>query len=223
MKNITLFLLLGLFVLLSGCSYPKVWVEGEVTNSPMIMPMYDKKWVLVEDLEFTFWDEKKPQKEYKITVPAGFVMDLASIPAGPNVIFSNYGQYATAGIIHDFLYWTNPDCKGEGDGRRIADKLYRDVMEIYNVSRSVRWAQYFGLWLWGQHAWDKNKKLRESGESRYLARKYWKHVNPSAKWSKLKKDYATKQACWEKETNETDCRIEKENICGIKTYKKIDN
>ncbi len=51
----------------------------------------------------------------RITVPAGFVTDLASIPPAFQGIFSLTGPYSIPAIIHDYLYWDQGCTKDEAD------------------------------------------------------------------------------------------------------------
>ena len=44
-----------------------------------------------------------------VTVPAGFVTDLASVPNQVWHAFPKFGKWTGAAVIHDFLYRTQPD------------------------------------------------------------------------------------------------------------------
>ncbi len=127
-----------------------------------------------------------------ITVPKGFVTDLASIPFPANLIFNKAGRYASAGIVHDYLYWKQP-CGHGKQSRRIADQIIKEALKALddNERRSMckldrplstgyqnrRFASRHGIksgvLLGGWVAWKKNKARKETqnpdqGAVRYL-------------------------------------------------------
>src|SRR5262249_6063867 len=52
------------------------------------------------------WKPNKGQEKYhEVTVPTGFVTDLASIPSSFWSLLRPDGLYAYAAILHDYLYW----------------------------------------------------------------------------------------------------------------------
>ena len=86
------------------------------------------------------------------TVPTDFRTDGASIPKGLWWLIGGpfSGRYRGPAIVHDRLYFT-----GEG-GKRYADKIFREAMQVSGVSfwkrnilyRAVRW---FGYGAWNAH------------------------------------------------------------------------
>jgi hypothetical protein len=200
-----------LTIFLIGCSNNNqdlVVVEGVFNQSPKLMPMEDRKWVLLDDFIFTYWDISKPSVRFKIIVPKGFVTDLASIPRFTSFVFNNYAAYAPAGVLHDFLYWTQPQC--DGNGRYIADKLYRDALKMTDITTLNRWLQWGGLKL-AKKAWDQNKKNKMKGQSRYLNEKFWPQVKPNSTWENEISLFAKKQAPWELKPDESICAIKPMN------------
>jgi hypothetical protein len=192
MKNLII-LIVMIVLCFGGCSSkrPIFKIEGEISKSPTITPFYDKYWVLLEDLTFEFHKKKSTQK-YQIKVPVGFVTDLASVPVGVNVVFDHYGRYSTAGIIHDYLYWVQP-C-----GRKFADRMFRDVLKACGVSWRDRYSMWSGLKGAGLVAWEKKKKLRKKGESRFVPANYRDKISPDKRWSDFRKECCSTQADWEK-------------------------
>ncbi|MFG1422518.1 DUF1353 domain-containing protein [Roseixanthobacter liquoris] len=88
-----------------------------------------------------------------ITVPKGFVTDLASIPRWAWIILPPDGPWVKAAIIHDFLYATEGTgpWKGHASGnsraapytRAEADGILREAMEnrgVDPVRRAIIWA-----------------------------------------------------------------------------------
>ena len=91
--------------------------------------------------------------EFTITVPAGFVTDLASIPRWAWTVLPPDGPWVKAAVIHDFLYQTQGDGKWKGHPsgnsrpeaytRAEADGILRDAMEDRGVgplARNIIWA-----------------------------------------------------------------------------------
>lgn len=63
---------------------------------------------------------------FTITVPKGFLTDLASIPKFLHGIFTPDGDYSAAAVVHDFLYQTNP--KGIGSVEEHRNNKYIKLM-----------------------------------------------------------------------------------------------
>lgn len=91
--------------------------------------------------------------EATITVPPGFVTDLASIPRLAAAIYPPDGPWVKAAIVHDFLYGTHGTgvWKGHPAGisrptpysRAEADDILREAMEnrgVGLVTRNVIWS-----------------------------------------------------------------------------------
>jgi hypothetical protein len=89
----------------------------------------------------------------QITVPPGFVTDLASIPRWAWMLLPPDGPWVKAAVIHDFLYQTHGTgvWKGHPSGatraapytRAEADGILREAMEnrqVGIVSRNIIWA-----------------------------------------------------------------------------------
>ncbi|WP_428150910.1 DUF1353 domain-containing protein [Brevundimonas sp.] len=99
----------------------------------------------------------------RITVPAGFVSDLASIPRWCWIILPPDGPWAKAAIVHDFLYATSGSghWKKRHDGRtrltpygrREADDVFREALANRGVDplrRTILWA---AVRLGGANGW----------------------------------------------------------------------
>lgn len=105
-------------------------------------------WGLQRDLSY-----RTGESNDKITVPAGFVTDLASIPRWCWIILPPDGPWVKAAIIHDFLYATSGKghWKRRTDGRaraapysrKEADAIFKEALENRGVDkfrRSILWA-----------------------------------------------------------------------------------
>jgi hypothetical protein len=78
-----------------------------------------------------------------ITVPAGFVTDLASVPRFLWVVFPPHGRYAKAAIVHDWLY-------SHGNvSRKQADLIFLEGMLVLGVPHWKARVLYFAVRLFG--------------------------------------------------------------------------
>lgn len=98
-----------------------------------------------------------------ITVPAGFVTDLASIPRLVSGILPPDGPWTEAAVIHDALYWTQGGLN-LWHGRKVisratpysrgqADDILSEAMAdlgVGIVQRSMIWS---GVRVGGAHGW----------------------------------------------------------------------
>lgn len=68
-----------------------------------------------------------------ITVPAGFVTDLATVPRAFWSLFPPDGDYAKAAVIHDYLY------QSRTVSRLYADEIFNEAMAVLGVHPLTRW------------------------------------------------------------------------------------
>lgn len=162
--------------------------KGWVGRLPIIKPFGDwDYYYLADELK---WQREKalPLRDAKVseeivTVPKGFVTDLASVPRILWSVLPKTGRYAYAAIVHDYLYWVQPT----GVVRRDADEILETAMKRSGVSGEKVWAIEKAVRTLGESAWKKNKSLKRSGEKRFL--KVFPD-NPLISWSEWKKDPA---------------------------------
>ncbi|MBS0153727.1 MAG: DUF1353 domain-containing protein [Nitrospira sp.] len=111
------------------------------------------------------WTPNPGQERYKaVTVPKGFVTDLASIP---RIFFSALrpdGEYAYAAVVHDYLYWTQTRSRDE------ADDILKMAMEDFKVGTVTVGAIYIAVRVAGKTAWNGNAEKKAQGEQRILTR-----------------------------------------------------
>ena len=142
------------------------WIElaesAKSIDSPLYMGRFrEPMYFLIEPISWTprFTEARKLSN---VTVPKGFVTDLASIPP----IFYSFlrpdGEYAYAAIIHDYLYWEqNVSIDTANSTLKAAmQDLKVDPFKVEAIYSAVSWG--------GQKYWDQNKKMKEQGERRYL-------------------------------------------------------
>lgn len=88
-----------------------------------------------------------------ITVPAGFLYDLSSIPRIVWGIISKEDLGTLAPLIHDWLYrYPSAYTKAE------ADRVFSDIMEEQEVSTWRRRAAYRAVRWFGRGWWTKQKQ-----------------------------------------------------------------
>lgn len=109
------------------------------------------------------WTPNPGQEAYgAVTVPTGFVTDLASIPPEFYSLLRPDGEYAYAAVVHDYLYWT------QTRSRKEADHILKMAMEDFEVGALTVGAIYGAVRLGGQVAWDDNAQKKAHGEKRIL-------------------------------------------------------
>jgi hypothetical protein len=126
------------------------------------------------------WTPDQGHGDYKaVTVPTGFVTDLASVPRIFWSILQPDGLYAYAAVVHDYLYWTQESSK------EAADNVFRYTMEELGVGPLTITTLFQAVHLAGQSAWDENARVKASGEKRIL--KAFPD-DPRLQWESWKKD-----------------------------------
>ena len=94
----------------------------------------DAEYVVARPYRVTFELDREARA---ITVPAGLLTDLASVPRLVRPVIGKVGPHLEASIVHDFLYIAWQDLGGRGArdrDRAFADKLMRVAMAAANVT-----------------------------------------------------------------------------------------
>jgi hypothetical protein len=97
-----------------------------------------------------------------VTVPRGFVTDLASVPSAFWSILPPAARYSYPAIIHDYLYWFQPV------DRPVADSILKQAMHDLRVPSWKIFTIYNGVRLGGGRPWSANANARRHGERRLL-------------------------------------------------------
>lgn len=122
------------------------------------------------DLDFFYidgelhWSPNDKNKSGAVTVPKGFVSDLASIPQLFWSALPKTGRHAYAAVVHDYLYWAQTVQRSE------ADVVLKAALEDLKVPAATIQAMYYAVSYGGQSAWDNNARLKAAGEKRVLKR-----------------------------------------------------
>lgn len=135
-------------------------------------------WGLQRDLTY-----RPGQGDDLITVPAGFVTDLASIPRWGWVLLPPDGPWVKAAIVHDFLYATsgtgawkrrsNGRTRAEPYTRAEADDVFKEGLENRGVDRLRRLIIWTAVRLGGGRGWgrdDSRQPVSAAGEAFVLER-----------------------------------------------------
>jgi Protein of unknown function (DUF1353) len=149
-------------------AWMNVWINRRrATNGALHLGRFlDPMYFVLEEIAWTP-EANAPPGLPKVTVPPGFVTDLASIPQFFWCILRPDGAYTFPAIVHDYLYWTQTVT------RDAADEIFSLGLEEFKkeISSATRSALVEGVRAGGQSAWDRNKALREAGERRVLKKR----------------------------------------------------
>lgn len=115
-------------------------------NTPRLdMGEGDNDWILAAD--FLVRIEHDDGRAEWVTVPEGFITDLASVPRLPGAYVMFGGKARRSAILHDYLYKTQR-------GRDFADAVFNQAMRN-EVNWFTRQFMYAGVRMFGQAAYDK--------------------------------------------------------------------
>lgn len=139
-----------------------LWSLGSMAQQPMrppqIAPFGDSDWwVLTESIP-----TRIGRSSEVITAPRGFVTDLASVPRFFWAAFPKTGQYMSAAILHDYLYWDQRCSRAQ------ADRIFDIEMKSYGVNDTSRALIFSAVSEFGSGAWQSNSKAKLEGELRFL-------------------------------------------------------
>ena len=120
--------------------------------APPVLSYVDGRWVLEGD--YAYQDGAT-----RLTVPAGFRFDLASVPRLFWALVAPFELSIVGPLLHDFLYRYAGDPPPPATQpprrytRREADALFRDVMAAEGVPAWRRHAAYLATRLFGARSW----------------------------------------------------------------------
>ncbi len=110
----------------------------------------DFKFKLLRSFEFHVGEY--PSEDI-ITVPVGFITDLASVPKILWSILPPHGKWAKAAIIHDYLYSVHNNFKT----RTQSDKVFLEGMKVLEVPYIKRILMYLAVRLCGSSSFKGSK------------------------------------------------------------------
>ena len=91
-----------------------------------------------------------------ITVPKGFLTDLASVPWPVSMLIPKSGAFNQSAVLHDFLYTT------QIRPRAASDKIFLESMKNLGVNWFIRGIMYNSVRAFGGLVW-KSKKPKTGG------------------------------------------------------------
>ena len=116
-----------------------------------------RNWIVREPLTY-----KIGISQDSITVPVGFVTDLASIPPALQSFIQQNGPYLLPAVVHDYLYWKQTCTRDQ------SDQILLLAMIEHEVPETKRFAIYQAVHFAGMFAWDDNARSRNAGLVRIL-------------------------------------------------------
>ena len=128
-------------------------------HSPLDVRAVGKnKWELLVSLVY-----ETMRGEY-ITVPCGFITDLASIPRMLRALIPVNGYHRAGAAVHDFLYkeggypLTGSEQSYQPLSRKRCDKIFLEAMKESGVSRWKRKAMYRAVRIGAGGVWKKYRQ-----------------------------------------------------------------
>lgn len=122
-------------------------------TTPAILEMLGHyNWRVYEPFEFYLSEDNSDV----ISVPAGFVTDLATVPRVFWSVMPPDGKYAKAAIIHDYLYDNALRTKKE------ADLIFLDGMAVLGVPKWKQIVMYLAVRIFGRGNYSKDQQAREA-------------------------------------------------------------
>jgi hypothetical protein len=146
--------------------------EGALFIGRFVEPMY----FLTKSIK---WKPNADQTEFSpVSVPVGFVTDLASIPRVFWSLLRPDGEYTFPAIVHDYLYWV------QSTKRETADMILKMGMQDFGINTATINTIYDAVRVGGGASWNNNAALRMAGERRVLVRF---PTDPRTRWKDWKK------------------------------------
>lgn len=105
----------------------------------------DDKWTLLSDFSARI---KTDKGDTVLTVPKGFLTDLASVPRLPGMFLLFGGKARHAAVLHDWLYYNH---EGERD---VADAVFFKAM-AHDENLFTRVAMWLGVRVGGWSIWER--------------------------------------------------------------------
>jgi hypothetical protein len=131
-----------------------VEIAGSPLHAPLLTYTGHGQWRLGS--AYTYRDG-----ETTITIPAGFVFDLSSVPRPFWSLIAPFELSIVAPLLHDVLYrhggnlpagWVSPP---RAYTRAEVDRMFRRIMEAEEVSPWRRVLAYWAVRVFGRSAWRK--------------------------------------------------------------------
>jgi Protein of unknown function (DUF1353) len=134
-------------------------------TSPVLMPFADMdNFVVYTPIYWTPPDGAPANLPRSITVPSGFVTDLATIPPYFWWAIRPTGRHGHAAILHDWLYWE------QIVSRAVADRVFEVAMAELAVDLPTRKAIWAAVRVGGGEYWTGAASEKKDGKNRVIKR-----------------------------------------------------
>jgi len=134
-----------------------------------------KNWIVRQPLKYIIGVSSE-----SVTVPVGFVTDLASIPPALQSIIQQNGRYLLPAVVHDYLYWKQTCTREQSDQILLLAMIENEVSDIHQL------AIYNAVRAAGSFAWDDNGQERAAHLIRIIPSDR-QAVPPNTLWSEYRK------------------------------------
>ena len=124
----------------------RVEIAGSRLPPPILTYRGGGRWRL--EAAYTYRDD-----ETTILVPAGFELDLASVPRVFWTLIAPFELSIVAPLVHDFLYRHGGKTDARTYTRAEADALFRRIMTAESVPAWRATLAYVAVRLFGRSAW----------------------------------------------------------------------
>lgn len=132
------------------------------TENLIVSPLPNgKTWVLRKRFSYDVGEEGSGET---VKVPAGFITDFASVPRVLWTLVPKWGKYGNAAVIHDYLYWVQPE---EYSKDRV-DEIFLESMLVLGVGRAKAKTLYYAVSICGGLSWNANKKAKSKGVKKFI-------------------------------------------------------
>src|SRR5215208_62717 len=150
---------LALFAALTSILIVRIPLNSQQRMDPVdFKPFVDgRNWIVRERLTYRIGISQD-----SMTVPVGFVTDLASIPPALQSFIQQNGPYLLPAVVHDYLYWKQTCTRDQ------SDQILLLAMMEHAVPEHQRFAIYQAVHFAGMFAWDENARNRKAGLLRIL-------------------------------------------------------
>lgn len=116
--------------------------------TPLIVKAdFGSQWALDKDLIY------QTPTDGLISVPRGFICDLASIPRIFQVLIPVNDKHRQAATLHDWLYYKKGIIGQYCYNRAQCDQMFLQAMAETGVSRWKRYSMFFAVRIGGYLAW----------------------------------------------------------------------
>jgi hypothetical protein len=120
---------------------------------PSLTPVGESDWMVTAPLVYasSLPEVNAAYAQGIITVPVGYVCDLASVPRVPGIHWRYGGRARIPALLHDWCY----DCATVRLDRKTADQLFLEAMQQVGdpASPAARRVMYWAVRLGGWRGW----------------------------------------------------------------------